>query len=108
MSTSAAQHGSSEKVSLARGVSPADIRRALLPEDREPFDEAYSEALEQARRSYDITPLLETIEEYRCHAIAQSDPVAFRRSVRRAAEFFSGEPVPDDEPFAMTRVKAGM
>ena len=48
------------------------------------------------------------IEEYRCHAIAQSDPVAFRRSVRRAAEFFSGEPVPDDEPFAMTRVKAGM
>lgn len=72
------------------------------------FDEAYERALEDARRTYDLTSVHETVEEWRRRAIAQSDPEAYRRTVRRAAEFFSGEPVADDEPFAVTRAKAGM
>jgi hypothetical protein len=41
-------------------------------------------------------------------AIAQSDPDAFCVMPDRAAAFYSGEPVPADEPFAVTRAKAGM
>lgn len=94
--------------SLAIGASPSTIRAALFLEDRELFDRAYAEALDEARRSYELTPVLETVEEWRRRAVLQSDPAAFRRSVRRAAEFFTGEAVPEDEPFAVTRAKAGL
>ncbi|MCD2186630.1 DUF6247 family protein [Actinomycetospora soli] len=94
--------------SLARGASPASIRAALLPEDKTVFDAAYEDALERARRDYDLAALHDTLENWRRQAIAQSDPEAFRLMVRRAAAFFSGEPVPSDEPFAVTRAKAGM
>lgn len=94
--------------SLAENASPATIREALLPEDRERFDEAYWQALDQAKRDYDMTPIHRTLERWRRQAIAQSDPEAFRLMVRRAAAFFSGQPVPDDEPFEVTRAKAGM
>ena len=94
--------------SLAEGASPGTIREALFQEDKELFDQAYASALDEARRTYELAPVLETIEEWRRRAILQSDPEAFRRAVRRAAEYFTGEPVPEDEPFAITRVKAGM
>lgn len=94
--------------SLAEGASPAAIRAALLPEDRAVFDDAYWRVLDQAKREYDVTPLHETLENFRRQAIAQSDRDAFRTMVRRAAEYFSGEPVPDGEPFEVTRAKAGM
>lgn len=94
--------------SLARGAAPASIRAALLPEDRAEFDDAYVRALDQARREYDLRALHDALENWRRRAIAQSDPEAFRLMVRRAAAFYSGEPVPADEPFAVTRAKAGM
>ena len=94
--------------SLAQGASPASIRAALLPEDKVAFDEAYERALDQAKRDYDLVALHATVENWRRQAIAQSDPEAFRVMVRRAAAFYSGEPVPADEPFAVTRAKAGM
>ena len=94
--------------SLANGASPATIRAALFPEDRERFDHAYGRALDEARQDYDIAGLHSTLETWRRQAIAQSDPEAFRTMVRRAAAFFSGEPVPVDEPFEVTRAKAGM
>ena len=93
---------------MAEGASPRTVRAALFPEDRDLFDEAYATALDEARRTYEVTPVLETVEEWRRRAVLQSDPEAFRRSVRRAAEFFSGEAVPEDEPFAVTRARAGM
>jgi hypothetical protein len=80
----------------------------LFQEDKELFDQAYARALDEARRTYELAPVLETIEEWRRRAILQSDPEAFRRAVRRAAEYFTGEPVPEGEPFAITRMKAGM
>ncbi|WP_433802539.1 DUF6247 family protein [Actinomycetospora sp. CA-084318] len=94
--------------SLARGASPAAIRAALLPEDKPVFDAAYESALEQARHDDDLEPLHDLLENWRRQAIAQSDPEAFRRTVRRAAAFFTGQPIPTDEPFAVTRAKAGM
>lgn len=94
--------------SLAQGASPASIRAALLPEDKGAFDEAYERALDQARRDYDLAALHATLENWRRQAIAQSDPEAFTVMVRRVAEFYSGAPVPADEPFAVSRAKAGM
>lgn len=94
--------------SLARGASPAAIRAALLPEDQDRFDDDYRDALEQDRRDDDVTGLHSVLENWRRQAIAQSDPESFRTMVRRAAAFFSGNPVPDDEPFEITRAKAGM
>jgi hypothetical protein len=108
MSASAPTGGSPQGGSLAEGASPGTIRAALFPEDRELFDHAYADALDQARQTYELTPVLETIEEWRRRAILQSDPEAFRRSVRRAAEYFSGEPVPEGEPFGNTRARAGL
>ncbi|MFC5064512.1 DUF6247 family protein [Actinomycetospora atypica] len=94
--------------SLAEGASPATIRAALLPEDRPAFDQAYWEALDRAKTEYDVTPVHSTLENWRRQAIAQSDRDGFRRMVRRAAEFFTGKSIPDDEPFEVTRHKAGM
>lgn len=108
MAASPSPEGSSRARSLAEGASPGTVRAALLPEDRELFDHAYADALDQARQTYELTPVLETIEEWRRRAMLQSDPEAFRRSVCRAAEYFTGEPVPEDEPFAITRAKAGL
>jgi hypothetical protein len=108
MTASASSDGSPRSRSLGEGASPGTIRAALFPEDRELFDQAYARALDDARRTYELAAVHETVEEWRRRAIAQSDPEAFRRTVRRAAEFFSGEPVADDEPFAVTRAKAGM
>ena len=94
--------------SLAEGASPATIRAALSSGDHARFDDAYALALAQARQDYDLAPVHDMVEEWRRQAIAQSDPDAFRRMVRRAAEFFTGEPVPEDEPLATSRAKAGM
>jgi len=38
----------------------------------------------------------------------QADRGDFRRVARRAAELRTGEPVPDDEPWSVTRVEAGL
>ena len=84
--------------SCAENASPAAIRAALLSEDSERFDEAYRRALGQATRDHDMTPIHATLQSWRQQVIAQSDPDAFRVMVRRAAGFFSGQPVPDDEP----------
>lgn len=94
--------------SLEAGASPAAIHAALFAEDRAAFLTAYEAALDRARSMLELAPVLEVLEEWRRRAVLQSDPDAFRRSVRRAAEFFTGEPVPQDEPFETTRARAGM
>lgn len=93
---------------LLPGAAPRAIREHLLPEDREQFDAAYAQALAEAKASLDLTGLFETLEQWRRIAVLQSDREKFRHAVRRAAELLTGEPVPDDEPFAVTRAKAGM
>jgi hypothetical protein len=93
---------------LLPGASPHDIRAHLLPEDRDEFDAAYAQALTDARESLDLSGLFKTLEQWRCAALLQSDPADFRRVVRRAAELLTGEAIPEDEPLAVTRAKAGM
>lgn len=106
--TASARREHEDDRSLAPGASPAAIHAALFPEDRAEFIAAYNAALEGARSTLHLAPVHELLEEWRCRAVLQADPEAFRRSVRRAAEFFTGEAVPDDEPFAVTRAHAGM
>ena len=93
---------------LLPGASPAVIRAALLPEDRERFDVAYEDALAQARESLDLTELLKRLEHWRRVALLQSNPVEYRRIVRRAAEALTGEEIPADEPLEVTRARAGL
>ncbi len=93
---------------LLPGASPAAIRDALLPSDRERFDAAYEAALAESRRSLDLANLFKTLEQWRRLAVMQSDPEAFRHAVRRAAELITGVASPENEPLQVTRSKAGM
>ena len=61
-----------------------------------------------ARESLDLGELFQTLEHWRRLALLQRDPENFAAMVRRVAETLSGEPVPDGEPFELTRAKAGM
>lgn len=93
---------------LLPGASPAAIRGNLLIEDRHAFDSAYSKALSDAREQLDLTELLRCLEHWRRRALLQRDPEDFEVLVRRASERLTGEPVPADEPLAVTRRRVGM
>lgn len=93
---------------LLPGASPAAIREALLPEDTPAFDDAYRSALVAARDSLDLSDLFDRLEHWRRMALLQRDPQRFASVVRRAAETITGEPVPDGEPLAVTRQRAGL
>lgn len=69
---------------------------------------AYTDALDAARGTFDLTMLFETLERWRRIAALQADRGNFQRVVRRAAELRTGEPVPADEPLSVTRAKAGL
>jgi hypothetical protein len=94
---------------LLPGASPATIRSWLATdEDRDRFLRDYVAALDRARDELDLTPVQETIEEWRRIAVLQTDPAGFRRTVRYAAEQATGHPPPEDEPLAVTRARAGI
>jgi hypothetical protein len=79
-----------------------------LPDDQIVFDAAYSAALADARASLDLTALFEMLERWRRVALLQQDPARFHALARRAAELLTGQPIPADEPLAVTRAKAGI
>lgn len=93
---------------LARGASPAVVKRWLLPHDADRFVTEYENALDYARTSLDLTDVHEVVERWRAIAILQTDPEAYRRTIRRAAELATGQPSPDDEPLDVTTTKAGL
>lgn len=93
---------------LLPGASPAAIRSALLSDDCAGFDTAYESALATTRESLDLSELFRVLEHWRRVALLQRDRDGYRALVRRAAELLTGEPVPDDEPLAVTRARAGM
>lgn len=93
---------------LLPGAAPGAIREALLPEDRAEFDSAYEQALGAARESMDLTELFRRLEHWRRVALLQRDRDGYRSLVRRAAERLTGAPVPEDEPLAETRARAGL
>jgi hypothetical protein len=93
---------------LDPGASPAAIRAGLLPEDRDRFDAALDMALREVRTSLDLTDLFTMLERWRRLAVVQSDPAAFARLARRAAEKLTGSAPPEGEPLAVTRTTTGM
>jgi hypothetical protein len=93
---------------LLPGATPAAIRDALLPEDRAKFETAYQHALATAHVDLDLTELFRCLEHWRRLALLQRDPERFASIARRAAERLTGEPMPDGEPLAETRRRAGM
>ncbi|MDQ2707528.1 MAG: DUF6247 family protein [Actinomycetota bacterium] len=108
MTAASARDHLGDRHPLAPGATPRNIRAALLPDDRAAFDAAYTDALDAARETLDLTMLFETLERWRRIAALQTDRGNFQRVVRRAAELRTGEPVPADEPLSVTRAKAGL
>lgn len=93
---------------LAGGASPTVIRQWLLRRDAERFVAEYRSALDDARASLEIGGVLDVIERWRRIAVLQTDPAAYRHTMRRAAELATGEPSPEDEPLEVTCAKAGL
>lgn len=93
---------------LAAGASPAVVKQWLLPHDAQQFVSEYQAALDDACTSLELAGVLEVVEWWRSIAILQTDPEAYRRTIRRAAELATGEPSPDDEPLEVSTAKAGL
>ena len=72
------------------------------------FDEAFRGAIDAARSTYDLDPVYEVVEQWRRIAVLQTDPAAFRRTMRVAAEMATGEPSSEDEPWETALSKAGL
>lgn len=106
--TAASSHRDSAAHPLASGASPAVIRQWLLPRDARRFVSEYEEAIDEARTSLELATVFEVVERWRRIAILQTDPEAYRRTIRRAAELATGQIPPDDEPIEVSAMKAGM
>jgi hypothetical protein len=83
------------------------VKQWLLPHDARRFVVEYEAALDDARTSLELGGVLAVVERWRRIAILQTDPDAYRRTVRRAAELATGEPSPENEPLEVTATKAG-
>ena len=93
---------------LLQGASPRTIGDWLPPELRSRFVRDYEVALDQARTDLDLEGVYEVVERWRQIAVLNADPVAFRRTMRLAAEIATGAPCPEDEAWETTLTKAGM
>lgn len=93
---------------LLQGASPRTIGDWLPVELRTRFVRDYEAALDRARTDLDLEGVHEVVERWRQIAVLQIDPVAFRRTMRLAAEIATGSPSPEDEAWDTTLTKAGM
>lgn len=90
-------------------ASPAEIRAALLDEEKPDFDQQYRHALDTAAESLSLDELHETLESWRRIAwMTHTDPEAHRRMLRTAAERYTGQPTPADEPLQRTKARLGL
>jgi hypothetical protein len=93
---------------LGPGATPLAIRSALLPEDRDAFDQAYRAALAEAGSSYDLTVIRRTLDRWRGIAALQLDRGEFEKVARRVAERRTGAPLPADASLGTVRAAAGI
>jgi Family of unknown function (DUF6247) len=75
------------------GKNPAAIRDMLPPGDRADFARFYAEALEEARRSWSLQPVDETLEQWRRIAIFSQVP-GHAEAIGRGLRMLNGEDVP--------------
>ena len=61
--------------------SPKALRAALPPEDHALFDREYRAALDQAKVSYDLTPVQKFQTRWWMEAVQKADPEEFRKSL---------------------------
>ncbi|MDL5155771.1 DUF6247 family protein [Actinomycetospora termitidis] len=108
MAAQEARTSSHARHPLSRGAGPEAVHDALLDEDRAGFRQAFANALDRAKHTLDLTPVFETLEDWRHLAVAQSDPDGWRHAVRRAAELRTGVAPPEDEPVERTRTRSGI
>jgi len=106
--TASSPHDRAVQHPLAAGAAPAVVRQWLAPEDARRFLAEYQNAIDEARTSLDLTTVHEVTERWRRVAILQTDAEGYRRTVRRGAELATGHPSPEDEPFDVTKRKAGL
>jgi hypothetical protein len=90
-------------------ASPAEIRAACHPQERERFDADYQDALRIAAEQLDLSALEQTLEQWR--RIAWMNTAAghdgYRDMLARAAETYTGTAVPEGEPLGDTLARLG-
>ena len=93
-----------------RDASPREIRDALIPEEAAEFDQQWQASMAKATETLDLSGVLEALECWRRIAMmtAAHGHEAHRQMLRRAAERFSGEAIPADEPVAITKARIGI
>lgn len=81
-------------------ASPAELRAAILPEDREEFDEQYQAALDAARTTLRLDELEAFLVGWRRVAWLQADPERYRAMLARA-EYINehGHPPPGTKTY---------
>ncbi|MQA11739.1 MAG: hypothetical protein GEU98_24955 [Pseudonocardiaceae bacterium] len=90
-------------------ASPAEIRAALLEEEKPDFDREYEHALAVAAESLTLDELYETLECWRRVAwMTSANPDEHRRMLRTAAERYTQTPVAADEPVAAVKERLGL
>lgn len=91
-------------------ASPAEIRAALLDEERPEFDRQYRRALDAARDSYSLAELENTLNWWRRTAqLTQADPAAHRRMLARAARTLeTGELPAGSTPWRQLKDELGL
>lgn len=90
-------------------ASPAEIRAALLDEEKPDFDREYEHALAIAAKSLTLDELYEMLESWRRVAwMTYVNPDAHRRTLRAAAERYTQEPIPADEPVTAAKERLSL
>jgi uncharacterized protein YbjT (DUF2867 family) len=75
------------------GRNPAAIRDMLPACDREDFARFYAAALDEARRTWDLGPVDEVLEQWRRIAIFSRQP-GHSDAIQRGLRMLAGEDVP--------------
>lgn len=88
-------------------AAPAEIRAALIPEERPRFDDEYRRALEVAAETFSLEELEATLTSWRRIAWMCTDPDRYRQMWRRAAMSYTGEDLPVEEPLLVTKSRLG-
>lgn len=90
-------------------ASPAEVRAALLDEEKPDFDREYEHALAVAAESLTLDELHETLECWRRVAwMTYANPHEHQRTLRAAAERLTRQSVPADEPVTATKERLGL